>query len=325
MLDWQEYKKAFYIFGGASLAGNGGGYGFGDLSKTQSFELLDCAEALGVKVFDLAPIYGFGNAHQVLSEWTQSGGRSRGHYFIIDKYGVDWHPSRRVNMDTSFYCAEKMLNQSLNWLKTDYLDLFLLHWPDDQGEWLKTWERAQAFVDDGRVRYLGLCNVNLEQLKQALKIARPEVVQGEWSLFAPQHEELIGFCQELGILFDAWGVLMKGILPGSVYSGRHFSKNDARSWAPWWKKSKPEEQIKKLKSWRDQTTSGEGFFSEHPLFLAKAAPLLKNLAPQQWPLLWAFYKGFELGIHAPVVGTTSAAQLRENYQFCSALSVELPG
>lgn len=129
-----RYDMAFFndeytplLFGGASISGEGGGYGFGDISKDNAISVLHHALERGIKVYDTAPIYGFGESERRIGEAFKN---KREHAFIISKCGVTWHDSKRVNMTNDPVTTKKMIEQSLRDLSTDYIDLYMVHWPD---------------------------------------------------------------------------------------------------------------------------------------------------------------------------------------------------
>ena len=221
-------------FGGASISGQGRGYGFGDISKAESLALLHAALEHGINTFDTAPIYGFRESEKRMGE-AFKGIRERA--FLVSKSGVSWHENGRVDMNNDPKIAQKMFEQSLKDLQTDYIDLYMVHWPDkkhDIRETLKVYQKAQK---DGRIRFIGLCNTTLEELKKAQEIVRVDVIQSEHHYFnqAPI-VELKSALSQGQIGFMGWGTLDKGILSGRVTADRVFDQFDCRKKAPWFKK-----------------------------------------------------------------------------------------
>lgn len=129
-----------------------------------------------------------------------------------------------------------MLEQSLKDLKTDYIDIYMVHWPDPRTEIEETMEVLSKAKQAGKIHHIGLCNSNEEQIERASQVDRVEVLQSEFNLFTiSEYGQLYDSLDRREMGFMSWGTLDKGILAGSVRKGRTFDKSDCRSWAPWWK------------------------------------------------------------------------------------------
>jgi myo-inositol catabolism protein IolS len=226
-------SKVPLAFGGAAISGEGGGYGFGDITEGQSIELLLKAYDQGIRIFDTAPIYGFG-----LSEIRM--GRAfkdiREKVFIVSKSGVTWGDNKRVDMTNDPIVTTKMLEQSLRDLQSDYIDLYMIHWPDPRVDIRRPLEVLAKAKHQGKIKHIGLCNTNMDDLIKGSEIERIEVVQSEFNFFQKDASvNLFPYLKENNISFMSWGTLDKGILTGRVDEKRKFEASDCRSWAPWWK------------------------------------------------------------------------------------------
>lgn len=222
-------------FGGAAISGEGGGYGFGDVSEGEAIDLLHLAHDLGMRIFDTAPIYGFGHSEKRMGMAFKA---KREKVFIVSKSGVSWHENKRVDMNNDPKIAQKMLEQSLRDLQSDYIDLYMVHWPDSKFDIRRTLEVYAKAKDQGKIKHIGLCNTNISELEKAAEIEKVEVVQSEFNFFQTKpKQELFPYLTEKSISFMSWGTLDKGILTGRVHSKRTYDKSDCRSWAPWWKNS----------------------------------------------------------------------------------------
>lgn len=226
-------------FGGAAISGEGGGYGFGEISDSAAQKLLMVSFDRGITVFDTAPIYGFGLSEKRMGEAFRN---IRDRVFIVSKCGVTWHSTKRVNMTNDPSVAEQMLSQSLKDLKSDYIDLYMVHWPDAKVDIRYTYEVLLKAKEVGKVRYIGLCNSNIEEFNKASEIGNVDCLQSEYNLFNQTHfEDLPTHIPKMG-----WGTFDKGILTGRVDKERKFDQSDCRSWAPWWKKSPLDAKLAKV-------------------------------------------------------------------------------
>ena len=220
-------------FGGAAISGEGGGYGFGEISEKDAIELLHVAYESGIKIFDTAPIYGFGLSEKRIGKAFK---KNRDDIFIVSKSGVTWDQNKRVDMTNDPIVTQKMLEQSLRDLDMDYIDLFMIHWPDPRVDIRRPMEILSKAQNLGKIKHIGLCNTNPEELNLAMEIARVEVAQSEFNFFQNSiSESLFPLLTKHNMSFMSWGTLDKGILTGRVDEKRKFDESDCRSWAPWWK------------------------------------------------------------------------------------------
>lgn len=231
-------------FGGASLSGEGGGYGFGEMSEFQAESLLKASWEHGLTLYDSAPIYGFGLSEERLGRYLPK------EAMIISKCGVDWHPTKRVNMSNDPKIAEKMLHESLKRFNRDVIDIYMVHWPDSKVDIRETLAVLIKAKEARKIKHIGLCNTTLEDLHKAQEICEVDVIQSELNLFNQEPFQRLGNEWKDKVSMS-WGTFDKGILSGRVTAERKFSKEDARSWAPWWNKKEVAakvERTEKLKN-----------------------------------------------------------------------------
>ena len=228
-----DFQVSMIGMGCASISGEGGGYGFGDITEADSITLVHAAQDAGINLFDTAPIYGFGMSEIRLGKALKGERRSRA--FVVSKSGITWDDDKKVRLDNSPETTQTMLENSLRDLQTDYLDLYLVHWPDENCDIRKTVEVLVEAKEAGKIRAFGLSNSNPSELAQASEIAPPQVLQAQMNLFEHSpRENLFDFVNAKGAGLMTWGSLDKGILTGRVNQERTFSKSDVRSHAPWW-------------------------------------------------------------------------------------------
>lgn len=233
-------------FGAASISGEGAGYGFGDISRENAISLVRYAFECGINIFDTAPIYGFGESERRLGEALRP---FRDKSYIVSKSGVSWHANKRVDMNNDPKIAQKMLEQSLRDLQTDYIDIYMVHWPDPRFDIRSTLEVHAKAQIQGKIKYIGLCNTNTQELALAREVCEIDVLQMEYSLNAQNNFEDF---KEESIATMGWGSFDKGILTGRVTEDRIYDKSDARSWAPWWNQKQVLAKINKVKNLKKQ-------------------------------------------------------------------------
>lgn len=229
-------------FGTAAFSGEGRGYGFGASDHPKS--LVEFAIENDVTVFDSAPIYGFGRAEIELGKAIKS---VREKVQIISKSGVGWHENLRVNMSNDPKQTKRMLEGSLRRLDSEYIDIYMIHWPDSKIDIRYPLEIIANAQIKGKVKHIGLSNTNNEDLGKAKSIIDIEYIQMECNLFNNTHKEIT--CAHDAVTMG-WGTFDKGILAGTVTGDRKFEKDDARSWAPWWKKSNWKKKVEFVNRYR---------------------------------------------------------------------------
>ena len=228
-------------FGGAAISGEGKGYGFGDIAESDAIEILLKAFDEGVNIFDFAPIYGHNMAE------VRAGKAFRLHrekVYLVSKSGVDWHDNGRVNMSNDPKIAMKMLDQSLKNFQSDYIDIYMVHWPDSRVDIRRPLEVLYNAQEKGKITHIGLCNTNALDLQKAKEVCPVDVIQMEASLFKQDSFLELAPHVEEGMLTLGWGTFDKGILAKTVNEDRKFDSNDCRSWAPWWKKGDWKKKVK---------------------------------------------------------------------------------
>lgn len=116
------------------------------------------------------------------------------------------------NEDQGYKSTLRAFEESLKRLKTNYLDLYLIHWPVG-GHFLETWRALNELYREGRVRAIGVSNFQVRHLEQLYEVSDlvPAVNQIERHPLLTQ-EELGNYCKEKGIVIEAWSPLMKGNL-----------------------------------------------------------------------------------------------------------------
>ncbi len=245
------HKISEICFGGAAISGEGKGYGFGAISENEAISLLHEAYDKGINTFDSAPIYGFGLSEERIGKAFK---KNRNDVFLISKCGIDWHENRRVNLDNSPKTTQKMLQQSLKRLQSDYIDLYMVHWPDPRVDIRKTLEVLFKAQQEEKILHIGLCNTNQEEINLAQEVCEIAVYQSEYSLTVQKAEtELFPFIADAA--FMSWGTLDKGILTGSVTRDRKYEDDDCRKSAPWWSHKEVMaklDKVDKLKSYLER-------------------------------------------------------------------------
>jgi hypothetical protein len=180
----------------------------------------------GITCFDTAEAYGMGVSEEALARALE--GR-RDEVVIATKFGVGYEevPNRR---DSSRERVLASIDKSLQRLRTDHVDIYLVHWPDPVTPLDETMAALDDIVRQGKVRYIGVSNFRLAQIEAAMQLRRIDVVQYAWNMFDRRMQtEIFPYCaaQQIGVM--AYGSLAYGMLSGTFHAGMQFEESDWRS------------------------------------------------------------------------------------------------
>lgn len=203
-----------------------------------SISAIHAAVDEGINFFDVAPVYGFGHAEQVLGKALQ--GR-RDKVYVASKCGLVWNDTKsRITRDLSRRNIEREIDESLQRLNIDYLDLYQIHWPDPNTPLEETMETLAELKNQGKIRNVGVTNFNVSLLEQArmyVEIASNQVLYNmidrnsdiyhALPLTYRTEQEIIPYCeqQEIGVI--PYSPLCQGLLTDE-FDRRKISDQDVR-------------------------------------------------------------------------------------------------
>ncbi|MDX0971216.1 aldo/keto reductase [Sinorhizobium medicae] len=213
----------------APLVFGGNVFGWTADEKT-SFALLDAFFDAGFNAIDTADVYSSwvpgnsgGESEAVIGRWLKQSGRPRDSAVIVTKVGSELGPERK---GLSRRWIMQAVEDSLRRLKTDYIDLYLSHWPDPDTPYEETLAAYDTLRSQGKVRAIGASNLDAEQMRDALQVAaakdlpRYDVLQPEYNLYdrASYDGALRNLCieEEIGVI--TYFSLARGFLSGKYRS-----------------------------------------------------------------------------------------------------------
>lgn len=204
-----------------------GQYGWGEVQEKALLDAVNEALDREVNFFDTADTYGLGTSEKTLAKAL---GPKRSKVIIADKFGVRVENGRTF-YDNSPEWIEKALARSLRRLKTDFIDLYQIHYRDQKTPIEVVVDTLERLKRKGYIRYYGLCNVHQEDLKELMQYKGIFVsIQDEYSLACRKNEKVISQAQEqLEVTPMTWGSLGQGILTGKYDKNCMFMENDRRS------------------------------------------------------------------------------------------------
>ena len=202
------------------------GGGYGSIEETDFIKAINRALEIGINSFDTAEAYGFGASEKSLAKAL---GSRRKEAVITTKFGVGY-PDTPNYRDSTRKRVMESIEKSLKALNTDYVDVYLIHWPDRNVPFEEPMRALDDLVKQGKVRAVGLSNFKLNEIEACMKTRRVDVVQYCWNMFDRRmQKEIFPYCRENGIGVMAYGSLAYGMLTGTLSEEKTFEKNDWRS------------------------------------------------------------------------------------------------
>jgi aryl-alcohol dehydrogenase-like predicted oxidoreductase len=200
----------------------GGGdwkFGWGPQDDMASVEAIHSALDLGINWLDTAAIYGHGHAEEVVGRAIKG---IRNEVIIATKCGRVWEgDSREIGKSLRADSIRREVEDSLRRLGIETIDLYQIHWPEPDEEIEEGWAAMAQLVKEGKVRYVGVSNFSLDQLKRAQRIHPITSLQPPYSMFRREiEEEIMAYCgtNQIGII--AYSPMQAGLLTGKFTKER---------------------------------------------------------------------------------------------------------
>ncbi len=204
---------------------------YGSFDENEVIKAVHKARDLGVTMFDTAQVYGWGAGEEIVGRALKG---KRHDCIIVTKGGLRWDPvnpreRRKSGRDSSKEFLNEMLEGSLRRLQTDYIDLFLIHWPDESRPFSEPMEVFGKWKEEGKIRYGGVSNFSVAQIGECLKTFPIICNQVGYNLFDLRPEkEIFPFCREQSLGIMAYGSLAFGLLTGTMTADTKFEEEDWR-------------------------------------------------------------------------------------------------
>ncbi len=219
-----------------------GGWMWGKTERDDAIEAIRASYDLGVTSIDTAPIYGQGESEEIVGEAIK--GIPRDKLQILTKFGMSWDDTKgkfyfksKDNagnvIDIYKYSGKERVIQecedSLRRLNTDYIDLYQIHWPDVTTPISETFEAVEKLIQQGKVRYAGVCNYSATQMAEAEKVVKLVSNQIPFSMVNRDVEkETVPYCIKNGKSVLAYSPMERGLLTGKITPGYKFQQGDHR-------------------------------------------------------------------------------------------------
>lgn len=281
-----------------------GGWMWGGTERQDAIKAIQASYDQGVTSIDTAPVYGQGLSEEIVGEAIQDIPRDK--VQILTKYGMRWdiqqgdlamHSKDNNGKDIDIYKYArregifKECEDSLRRLKTDYIDLYQIHWHDKTTPIEETMGAVAELIKQGKVRYAGVCNYNADLMLEASKCINLVSDQVPYSMVKRDIEaEVVPYCLEHEKAILAYSPMERGLLTGKMRPGHQFAADDHRASLHFFK----DENLKRVNA-----------------FLDTIRPIAdqKNITLGQLVLKWTIEQP---GISVALAGARNAEQAVQN-------------
>jgi aryl-alcohol dehydrogenase-like predicted oxidoreductase len=229
-------------FGAWAIGGAGYDFGWGPQEDAESIAAIHKSLELGVNWIDTAAVYGIGHSEEVVARALKEWKGPRPHVFT--KCGMRWDANGKVTKVHKADSIRQECEDSLRRLQVDVIDLYQIHWPpEDNGPLLEeSWQEMARLQQQGKVRWIGVSNYDVPQMKRLEKIAPVTSLQPPYSMLRRKIEaEILPHCEQNHIGVIVYSPMLSGLLTGAMTRERA-----ANLPADDWRRNNPEFREPKL-------------------------------------------------------------------------------
>jgi len=205
-------------FGAWAIGGGNWEFAWGPQDDNESVGAIHRALDLGVNWIDTAAIYGLGHSEEIVGRALKS---TSDKPFVFTKCSMRWHQDRSIYRSLKTESIAEELEGSLRRLGVETIDLYQIHWPNPETEIEEGWEALARFQKEGKIRWIGVSNFSVEQMKRALKIAPITSLQPPYSMLRRAiEEEILPFTRFNNIGVINYSPMVSGLLTGKMTAER---------------------------------------------------------------------------------------------------------
>lgn len=226
-------------FGNSELETSVIGYGgwpmgrgqYGEFDDDNAIEAAKISYEKGITLFDTAAIYGWGYGEKLMGKAIKG---FRKDIVLVTKGAREWNrnnPDRNTATvaDSDPKKLSESIDQSLKRLQTDYIDLFLIHWPDKTRSFSVPMEVLEKAKKDGKIRHTGVSNFSVPMMKESLESSNIITNQIGYHIFDRRPEkDVMPFVKNNNMGIMAYGSMAHGLLSGKWNNAKTFTNNDWR-------------------------------------------------------------------------------------------------
>ena len=203
-------------FGSWAIGGGQWQYAWGPQDDAESIAAIRRALDLGINWIDTAAVYGLGHSEEIVAQ-ALVGLSGSDRPYVFTKCSRVWNDRGEIGASLSRDSLRRELESSLRRLRVDVIDLYQVHWPDPAADIEEGWSALADFQRQGKVRYIGVSNFNVAQMKRAQSIAPIASLQPPYSLVKRGIEpEILPYCRDQHIGVIVYSPMYSGLLSGTM-------------------------------------------------------------------------------------------------------------
>jgi aryl-alcohol dehydrogenase-like predicted oxidoreductase len=209
-------------FGAWAIGGGDWQFSWGHQEDEESIQAIERSVELGLNWIDTAAIYGLGHSEEVVAKAIKRiSSNGTPEPYVFTKCSMRWNDKREIYRSLTAASVREEVENSLKRLDVDVIDLYQIHWPDPLDEIEEGWEAMAKLQHEGKLRWLGVSNFNIEQMKRVQKIAPITSLQPPYSLLNRKvQDEILTFCLEHNIGVINYSPMSSGLLTGKMTAER---------------------------------------------------------------------------------------------------------
>jgi aryl-alcohol dehydrogenase-like predicted oxidoreductase len=205
-------------FGAWAIGGGNWEYAWGPQDDSESIAAIHRALDLGVNWIDTAAVYGLGHSEEIVGRALKATSHKP---LVFTKCSMRWRDDRSIWRSLTAKSLTEEVDASLRRLGVDTIDLYQIHWPNPETEIEEGWEMLARFREQGKLRWIGVSNFNVAQMKRAQKIAPITSLQPPYSMLRRAiEEEILPFASANGIGVINYSPMVSGLLSGKMTADR---------------------------------------------------------------------------------------------------------
>jgi len=210
--------------GAWAMGGGGWRFAWGPQDDTQSIAAIHKALDAGINWIDTAAVYGLGHSEEIVAQALD--GMSNKPY-VFTKCERRWDTNREIYKSLKRESIREECEASLRRLRVDAIDLYQIHWPEPDEDIEEGWDTLAKLKEEGKVRWIGVSNFNVEQMNRIARIAPITSLQPPYSIISPEIEEaILPYCAEHNIGVIVYSPMKSGMLTGKMTRERIASMPD---------------------------------------------------------------------------------------------------
>ncbi|MHB8503008.1 MAG: aldo/keto reductase [Candidatus Acidiferrales bacterium] len=222
-------------YGAWAIGGSGWDFAWGHQEDADSLAAIHRSLELGVNWIDTAAVYGIGHSEEIVAQALKDWHGPRP--YVFTKCVLRWDDKGHVTQNHHANSIRRECEDSLRRLQVDVIDLYQMHWPpsDDGAGLEEAWQTMLALQKEGKVRWIGVSNFNVPQIKRAEALGSVTSLQPPYSLIRRQvGVEILPYCKQRGIGVISYAPMASGLLTGAMTRERATTlpPDDFRSKSP---------------------------------------------------------------------------------------------